>query len=67
MVIDYIRQLDVFENVFKSIGQLPYYPEESIIKGRIVPQEVEYRIGRRVYSEGRASRKLEVIKQKVNN
>ena len=58
---------DVFENVFRSIGQLPYYPEESIMKGRITPQGIEYRIGKRVYSEGRASRKLEVIKQKVNN
>lgn len=56
---------DAFENVFKSIGQLPYYPEESIINGRVAPQETEYRIGKRVYSEGRMSRQVEIVRQKT--
>ncbi len=36
---------DIFENVLKAVGELPYYPEESIKKGRIRPTEKEYRVG----------------------
>lgn len=36
---------DIFENVLKSIGQRPYYPEETIKDGRIHPVEKEYRVG----------------------
>src|SRR3989338_9756438 len=28
---------DIFQNVFKSIGQLPYYPGESVSEGRVHP------------------------------
>src|SRR3989344_1152592 len=36
---------DIFENVLRAVGKLPYYPEESIKKGRIRPAEKEYRVG----------------------
>lgn len=36
---------DIFENVLRAIGKLPYYPEESIKKGRIQVTEKEYRVG----------------------
>jgi len=36
---------DIFQNVLASIGQLPYYPAESIYKRRINPTEKEYRVG----------------------
>jgi hypothetical protein len=36
---------DIFQNVLTSIGRLPYYPIESIDKGRIIPAEKEYRVG----------------------
>lgn len=35
----------IFQNVFKSIGRLPYYPEESILNRRIHPAEEKYRMG----------------------
>jgi len=36
---------EIFNNVFKAIGQLPFYPAESIRKGRVRPAENEYRLG----------------------
>lgn len=36
---------DIFENVLKSVGQLPYYPAESLKKGRVHPHDEEYRVG----------------------
>jgi hypothetical protein len=36
---------DIFENVLASIGQLPYYPSESLEKGRVQPAETDYRVG----------------------
>lgn len=37
--------VDVFENVFIAIGQLPYYPSYLIDVGRVMPEEKEYRVG----------------------
>ena len=45
---------DIFENVFKALGQLPYYPEESVQKGRIVPLDKKYRLGK--YSDNPQSK-----------
>lgn len=36
---------EVEANLFRSIGKLPYYPEESITRGRVYPTEDEYRVG----------------------
>lgn len=36
---------DIFENVLRGIGKLPYYPGEAIESGRVHPREKEYRIG----------------------
>ncbi|MDO8598817.1 MAG: hypothetical protein Q7S02_01800 [bacterium] len=32
-------------NLFHSIGELPYYPEESIVRGRVHPPESVFRVG----------------------
>lgn len=53
---------DIFENVFQSIGQLPYYPMESIKSGRITPHEKTYRIGIHVQSS-QNERTLEIHSQ----
>ena len=36
---------ELYQNVFKAIGQLPYYPAESIKNGRYISEEKEYRVG----------------------
>ena len=53
---------DIFQNVFKSIGQLPYYPAESIDSGRVSPQEKEYRLGRYIDFPKSNERKIEIKK-----
>ena len=53
---------DIFQNVFRSIGQLPYYPVESLNDGRVRPQEKEYRIGSYVDYPKSKERKIEIRK-----
>ncbi len=54
---------DIFENVLKSIGQLPYYPAESIKKGRIRPYEKEYRVGIYINFPKSFERRIEIRHQ----
>ena len=54
---------DIYEEVLKSIGKLPYYPQESIEKGRIHPRENEYRIGTRDKTLLSVDRKIEIVKK----
>ena len=53
---------EIFENVFIAIDQLPFYPAESIQKGRVRPVENEYRLGTYVDFPKTLERKIEVIK-----
>ena len=53
---------DIFENVFRSIGKLPYYPAESIKKDRVTPSEKEYRIGTYINFPKSLDRKIEIHK-----
>lgn len=53
---------ELYQNVFKAIGQLPYYPAESIKKGRYISEEKEYRIGTLVNLET-FERKIDTIKK----
>jgi len=39
--------IDTYQDVFRAIGKLPYYPELYLGAGRYEPTEPEYRIGRR--------------------
>jgi len=52
---------NVYEEVLRSIGELPYYPRESIEKGRVHPGEGEYRIGT-FPSRGGKERTIEVVR-----
>jgi len=52
----------VFQNVFRSIGRLPYYPAESIKSGRVSPFENEYRTGTYVNFPQSTERKIEIKK-----
>lgn len=51
---------DIFENVLESIGQLPYYPAESIQQKRVQPHNKEYRIGTYVDFPNSTDRKVEI-------
>lgn len=51
-----------YEEVLHSIGELPYYPEESIRKGRIRPREREYRVGVPDAALQDGERRVEVVK-----
>ena len=51
---------DIFENVLKSIGQLPYYQAESIEQKRVQPHDKEYRIGTYVNFPKSIERKVEI-------
>ena len=53
---------DIFENVLKSVGQLPYYPAESLKAGRVHPTEKEYRIGTWLDFPKSLDRKVEIHK-----
>ena len=53
---------DIFEDVLKSVGQLPYYPVESLEAGRVRPTEKEYRIGTRPNLPNNLDRKIEIYK-----
>jgi len=53
---------DIFQNVFRSIGQLPYYPAESIKGGRVHPLEKEYRTGTYINFPRSTERKIEIKK-----
>ncbi len=53
----------IFENVLKSIGQLPYYPAESIKNKRVHPGEKEYRIGTLVNDSKSLDREIEIVRQ----
>lgn len=52
---------EIFKNVFRAIGQPPFYPAESIEKGRIHPMESEYRLGTYINFPKTLERKIEVI------
>ena len=52
----------IFENVLRSIGNLPYYPEESIRYGRIKPTEEKYRVGILIEPGKSWKRKIEIRK-----
>lgn len=54
---------DIFENVLKAVGQLPYYPAESIEKKRVRPTEPEYRVGSYVNFSKSGERKIEIIRR----
>lgn len=51
---------EIYQNVFKAIGQLPFYPLESIKKGRIHPTENEYRLGIYINFPKSLERKIEI-------
>ena len=51
---------DIFENVLKSLGQLPYYPAESLADGRVYPSENEYRVGIAVDFPRNLERRIEI-------
>lgn len=53
---------DIFENVLKSIGKLPYYPAESLSSGRVYPTDKEYRIGTYVDPSVNSDRTIEIHK-----
>jgi len=53
---------DIFQGVFKSIGQLPYYPGESIVERRVHPMEKEYRVGTYINFPTSLERKIEIRK-----
>lgn len=53
---------DVFQSVFRSIGQLPYYPAESLKGGRVSPREEKYRVGTFVNFPKSMARKIRVHK-----
>ena len=53
---------DIFENVLKAVGQLPYYPAESIKKKRVRPTEKEYRVGTFINFPKSLERKIEIIR-----
>lgn len=53
---------DVFQDIFKSIGQLPYYPAEAIESGRVSTLEKEYRVGRYIDFPKSRERKIEIRK-----
>ena len=55
---------DIFENIFKSIGQLPYYPLELIKAGRVSPDDKEYRVGIYVDFPKNRVRTIEIRKNK---
>ncbi len=54
---------EVEMNLFRSIGKLPYYPEESITRGRVRPAESEFRVGVFVDYPRSNERKIEIRKQ----
>ncbi len=54
---------DIFENVLKAVGQLPYYPLESITKGRVRPTEKEYRAGYYINFPQSLEREIKIIKR----
>ncbi len=49
---------DVFQNVFHALGELPYYPLETLDQGRVNPKEKSYRVG--VYEGVGDKRKVEI-------
>lgn len=53
---------DVFQNIFRAIGQLPYYPGESIEARRVHPLEKEYRVGTYVNFPESMVRTIEIKK-----
>lgn len=53
---------DIFENVLRSIGKLPYYPAESLTSGRVNPTDKEYRIGTYIDPITKSSRIIEIHK-----
>lgn len=48
---------EIFQNVFRAIGQLPYYPEESLRDGRVSPADPRYRIGKLITVNNQKKRK----------
>jgi hypothetical protein len=56
---------DIFQNIFRAIGQLPYYPEESIKARRVHPEEERYRIGTFVDFPKSLKRKIAIKNQKL--
>ena len=72
LIFSMIRELDlyiwnektfsfeIYQNIFKTIDQLPYYPLESLQKGRIHPIENEYRLGIYLNFPKSFERKIEI-------
>ena len=54
---------DIFENVLVSIDQLPYYPAESLAKGRVHPKYNKYRLGTLINPEKNFNRKIKIVTQ----
>lgn len=54
---------EVEANLFRSIGKLPYYPEESITKGRIHATEPEFRVGVFIDYPRSSERRIEIRKR----
>jgi hypothetical protein len=53
---------DIFENVFKVIGSLPYYPIESITSGDVHPAHKKYRVGTYIDYPRSNLRKIKIFK-----
>ncbi len=58
---------DIFENVFEAIGFLPYYPTESVRKGRVHPTESEYRLGTLIDPLKSSQRKVTIQKHRTKH
>lgn len=54
---------EIFENVFKVIGALPYYPEESINERKFTPLENKYRVGTLASGAKVERRKIKIYQQ----
>lgn len=52
----------IYERVFKEIGKMPYYPENSIKEGRVKPPEKEYRIGKYFNFPKSFEKTIEIVK-----
>lgn len=55
---------DIFENALRAIGKLPYYPKESIEKGRVIPVESVYRLGMQEKTAQGMRRRFQVVRKK---
>jgi hypothetical protein len=56
---------EIFEQLLKTIGKLPYYPNPSIKAGRIHPKDSKYRVGYLTGTGESLNRRIEVIDELI--